>query len=461
MIAVLLTCVTLVFSAWAFGTVEGWAVLTVQCLTFLAAVLALPEIRRRTPPYRSAWSEVWDWRWGLPLLLLCVFLLIQALNPSHTYSSTDYGLTPRKYIRFLPSSVAGNITIEALLKLLTYSAVAWTVSQTCHSRERRHLLLGSVIIGGFAMSVLAILREMEARWNPELTGMFVNENNYAEYANMLIPVTLALGRANHIHAQARMQRSHPSYLLYLVAAMLATSVFMSGSRAGVIVCMASVTAWVALEIMLGMHIKHKIGWVSVFSLLLPVALAAGLLAMFGADTYRTETLDMEGLTSGLDGRIPILKATVRMFQDRWVFGTGGGTFFCAFPYYQPEHTRHFFFRYTHNDWLQYLSELGVIGSTFATALVSGVAWRILTGPGTRSKRRENGNDATRRSSHRHRRRSLETCEERGVIIALAGLCVHACIDFPLHIPAIPLLAAAYLGILHCLRHNAPSRHRSE
>lgn len=454
MITVLLTCVTLIFSAWAFGTVEGWAVLTVQCLTFLAVALALPEIRKRISPGVNVWSEALDWRWAVPLLLLSIFLLIQALNPSHSFSSADYGLTPRDHIQSLPASVAGDVTLQALFKLLTYAAVAWTVSQTCRTRNRRHLLLGSVVAGGFAMSILAILREVEARWNPELTGMFVNENNYAEYANMLIPVALALGRASHVHASAHMHRSHPAYLLYAVAATLATSVFMSGSRAGAIICITSVLAWVTLELMLEVHTRHRFGRSFAFSLLLPAVLAAGLLAIFGADSYRTETMDLEGLTSGLDGRVPILKATVRMFQDRWVFGTGGGTFFCAFPYYQPDHTRHLFFRYTHNDWLQYLSELGVVGSISALALAAGVTWRILT---RQHKRSRHGNEA----GHGGRRRSLETREERGIIIAIIALFVHACIDFPLHIPAIPLLASAYIGMLYCLRNHAPSRRSSE
>lgn len=452
MIAVLLTCVTLVFSAWAFGAVEEWAVLTVQCLTLLAAVLALPEIRRQTPMHRSVWREVWDWRWGLPLILLSAFLLLQALNPSHTYSSSDYGLSPRDHIPFLPSSVAGDVTLGALLRFLTYATVAWTVTHACRTRERRHFLLGVVTLGGFAMSVLAILREMETKWNPELTGMFVNENNYAEYANMLIPVALSLGRAAHLQASARMQRSHPTYLYYFAAAMLATSVFTSGSRAGAIICVASVTAWLCMEIVLGLRFSYKATWVSAFSLLLPIFLGAALLLIFGAETYKTDTVDLNSIAHGLGGRIPILRATFRMFQDRWVYGIGGGTFYCAFPYYQPADTTHYFFRYAHNDWLQFLSELGIVGTTFALALIVGLIWRLVTGPRQRSSQ-------IKETSRSGRRRSVETCEERGVIIAIAGLLVHACVDFPFYIPAIPLLASAYLGILHSLRHNAPRRHR--
>jgi O-antigen ligase len=129
-----------------------------------------------------------------------------------------------------------------------------------------------------------------------------------------------------------------------------------------------------------------------------------------------------------------------MLGDRWAAGTGAGTFACAFPYYQPPALTGLYFRYAHNDWLEYPTELGAIGTALLAWLVGAVLWpvRVRGGQG----------DAPSASDGRgrHRRSTWRRYERRGIALALAGMSIHALVDFPLHIPATLLTASALAGL---------------
>jgi O-antigen ligase len=80
------------------------------------------------------------------------------------------------------------------------------------------------------------------------------------------------------------------------------------------------------------------------------------------------------------------------------------------------------YRYTHNEYLQVLAELGAIGGLLLAALLLMIV----------------------RGLHRawHGRGAVAA----GALAATAALAVHAGFDFVWHIPAIPLLVAALVGL---------------
>src|SRR5664280_1786933 len=80
------------------------------------------------------------------------------------------------------------------------------------------------------------------------------------------------------------------------------------------------------------------------------------------------------------------------------------------------------YRYAHNEYLQVLAELGTIGGLLLAALLLMVVRRLY-----RALRRNGAVSA-------------------GVLAATTALAVHAGLDFVWHIPAIPLLAAALIGL---------------
>jgi O-antigen ligase len=460
-IASLLLMVALVFAAWSYGGVEPWALQWVQMLALLGVAALLLEARLRRQAEDAPASQdaqpFFDWRWAAPLLALAAFVGVQALNASHLYTPGDEGLWPRPHLAWLPRSVSRGVSVESLLLLLTYAAIMAGCRAACPLRGRRLFFLGALLLSGSCMAVLVL---MQRYVNPDpprvMTGMFVNENNYAAYANLLMPVALWLGRGFQRRAAVRLDRSHPGHLLYLAAGLLAASVLVSGSRSGILVTLGLFALWVTDELAHRRREGMPLDVPRLLALAAPLAAAALVFFAYSGGRLGADLKSLDGLAPALHGRLAVIDGMGRMFRDRWACGTGAGTFAAAFPYYQPRELTGLYFRYAHNDWLQYAVELGLAGTALLAALVAGSLWPALSRTRQRWIRHAEGHGAAaesgRHSSHRGEPRQgsiLASHERRGLLAALAGISLHALIDFPIHIPAVAALAAAWVGLAGC------------
>jgi hypothetical protein len=115
------------------------------------------------------------------------------------------------------------------------------------------------------------------------------------------------------------------------------------------------------------------------------------------------------------------------------FGFGPGTFRVVFPSYNigSDHAVPGGWRFLHQDYLQTVLEWGWLGSSLWALLVfGGIAVGIL------SYKRYGTRDWM------PRRRVMQPL----VIVALAGVAMHALVDFPFQIESIQLYVATYLGV---------------
>lgn len=377
---------------------------------------------------RDAFVAVFDLRWFIPLGLLACFLAVQAWNASHVPHGADHGLIPRHHLPFLPRSADRAATLASLWMLGCCAALFVAVRLSVVTRKRMRVFVGLLAVAGMAMAVQAGLDRLTPRPFPVFpaTGPFVNENTFAACINLLITPTLALGRSWQLDAARRGAGSHPGVLAYLAAAVMAGSLLLIRSRAGLLIGAILAAAWFLGE-------REALGgWRRRTAVVL--AGAGCLLAMASA-------AGLPALQDWLHGRWPaelgyraeVLRATVRMWSERWVSGTGAGTFPAVFPYYQPPGLSGFV-RYAHNDWLQMLAEFGVAGS----ALLAWLGWGILRPLRTAAPE---GGGGTRR------RFTLAACETRGLALALAGLGLHAAVDFPMRTPGLILIAFAWAALL--------------
>jgi O-antigen ligase len=134
--------------------------------------------------------------------------------------------------------------------------------------------------------------------------------------------------------------------------------------------------------------------------------------------------DGQQVGDNLSSRWKVNRAVLAMAADRWATGMGAGTFALAFPYYQPRSIPGFFL-HAHNEYLQGLVEIGVLGM----ALFAWMAYGMF---------------ARRVAATAHE--GLARWEYWGLMLALGGLSVHALTDFPLRLPAVSLLAASLIGM---------------
>ena len=132
-----------------------------------------------------------------------------------------------------------------------------------------------------------------------------------------------------------------------------------------------------------------------------------------------------------DTRLLATRVALHALPDVGLLGFGPGTFRAVFPFLNRDQLASGSWRFLHEDYLQTAIEWGWAGSAIWMLLFfGGITAAILS-----LRKRE-----AREWSWR-RRLTLPL-----VVIALAGVALHALMDFPLQIESIQLYAAVYLGL---------------
>ncbi len=95
------------------------------------------------------------------------------------------------------------------------------------------------------------------------------------------------------------------------------------------------------------------------SLLVGVVVTALIIIASTPVVQRITTLTQGGLDKNLESRMNIWDGTLHMIKNNLAAGTGPGTYEVAFPPYQvPGYA--FLPRYTHNDFLQFTADTGIL-----------------------------------------------------------------------------------------------------
>jgi len=167
-----------------------------------------------------------------------------------------------------------------------------------------------------------------------------------------------------------------------------------------------------------------------------VVLTATAVFWLGSGQF-SEKLKATGFTSD---RGALRELSFRMIGDNPFFGTGVGTYRWVFPSYKDERFGSYFYEHAHNDFLETLSEQGVVGfSPLAIALLL-VFIRIVRAYG-------------------RQRDPLIQGALFAVIAGCVSFLIHALVDFNFHIPANAHYFFALLGIgivASSLRENTTS-----
>ena len=171
----------------------------------------------------------------------------------------------------------------------------------------------------------------------------------------------------------------------------------------------------------GMSINPMMGW---------AAVAAVVVATIGL-VLITPQLDALGLTKAGDGdlsRLGILETAKSVLRNHFVLGTGLGGFDEVFKLYEnPDSVTGTFANHAHNDYLQWLIEMGLPGILLLATFVAWwakTAFSIWLSP-------QQSDSSTRKAA----------------TIATMVVFLHSFVDYPLRTPAISVLAAACLAMM--------------
>jgi O-antigen ligase len=405
--------VALFFTALAFGANEAWSVGLFELLiTLLLLLWVVKWVREKE--VRITFPAT-----GWPLLALCALGAAQAaglsLDPEATRGAT----------------LAIFFMLAAFVLAMNFFA----------TRERLSLLVNVLVVYGMALAVFGLVQyftfEGKIYWvrpTPFAAfGPFPNRNHYAGYVEMLAPLPFALIAARAVRRQA--------WLFYgFGGVLMAVSVFVSLSRGG----MMSVVAGIAFVTMLSSRVKprrarqvrdavlvpsrrqrtfllgKRVGGAAVITLAIIVGVfwigAEGLINR-AADSIDSIKSDADA-AGALFSRQEIWKDTWKMVREHPLAGIGLGAYNSVFPHY-ARHDGMYKVDYAHNDYLQALSDGGIVAGVLALCFI-GLLGRAVW-------------QATRAED------PLEAGLALGCGGGLFALLVHSAFDFNLQIPSNALL----------------------
>lgn len=247
-------------------------------------------------------------------------------------------------------------------------------------------------------------------------GSFVSRNNYAGWMEMAIAIPLGMLFSGSIAQDKR--------LIFLTAVVLmGVSVVLSGSRGGLI----------ALVLQIGFLVFITYSRRDRGSRFLKLGLGAGLLvaivlgtAFVGGENALTRIHDGQTTAEGVVTRPQIWKVTLKMTAANMPFGVGLGAYGVAYTKYD-EASGFERVEQAHNDYLQVVSDGGIVGAILGLAflfLVLKLGWK-----GVR----------------------ISDPERRGIAVGcfagIVGILIHSLFDFVLHTTAISLLFLTLIGML--------------
>ncbi len=439
----LLIGVTLVFAPWAFGCTEPWSLKVLEWLCLGSAISFLLE-QRRQPKLQIRYP--WVFVLGCLLLFLVGAQLVNPLELRTIAHWSVYDLV--RGDRSWPHTINWLATLKEGTRWACFLLFGFVAAHHIKTRQDFFFILAILVINTVLVSLEGILQALSdcrqllwfriPRHGGDIFGPFVCRNNFVSYANLALPFALGLAlfpgmRSGRDHDSQTPQR----FFWAFCAAVLFAAVVVSGSRAGVLVSLTIVCVMIFdLVWRRARSSSQKQPWSIWFLLLLGggfVALSGGTLEL-KRRFYETDWLEPT--------RVEIWKASWNAATESLWWGHGLGTFRYLFPFYKPMDIL-LFYEYAHNDWLEAIFDLGVVGFGLLILLVVSILVLV-------AKER-----IFKTSSFR---RSVATA----TFVSLMGCLGHALVDFPLHIAAVQItfITVTALGLASSFLNSASGHHSS-
>jgi O-antigen ligase len=404
----------------------------------IASVYFLIPRRRRIPPADrlvtvSAWTVLGVAALQLAPLPLGLVRIVSAARVELLSATAPVaGGLPR----FVPLSVESYATAEALLSLAAYAVVFLLVRELTLRLDRfPWAMLWPLIVVTTLEAAIGFLQASGNGGSDQATGTYNSRDHYAGLLEMVLPFAamyaVAILRRNlrpkGMPARAALQACG----MMIAAALLLIAIVFALSRMGFFCALAALVVAAALSLAVrgwrdDAPVKAALWRRAMPAAIVAAVVLAGVVVLPSAALVSrfSDLAHTEDITA--DTRAQLWRDTVPLIKDYPWFGCGLGAYESCFYKYKtvaPMNTADF----AHNDYLQVLAELGIVG--FAAGLV--FVLRILLGVG-------------RNVLYAH---SIdERCRSIACVASMTAMLLHSLVDFNMYVPANAVVFAWIAGV---------------
>jgi O-antigen ligase len=360
-------CVAIVLSALAYGTVHYWALalFNLGALTILVLWvvdgLSLGTFRVNRNLLQ------------LPLLGGIVLGLVQLLPLREVSSGGATSIALVNTLTLDPNST--RLVLVQLSSLFVYFAATLVFIDT---RHRLQILVRTIMVFGFLLAILGLSQSFtsptKVYWFRELNqstafGPFINRHHFAGYMELTIALPLGLLFAGAVDKEKR-------FIYLFIAGLMGVALVMTASRGGIISLVAEIFFLMIVTAIWrkpshrrrrkGHRFKFVLGRLGMTGALL-VALFLGVV-LLGGEFSINRFIDSVNTDDPTTGRAHFWSVTLDIIKAHPYLGTGLGAFGVIYTKYD---TRSGLYRLeqAHNDYLQVLSDAGIIGAVLALSFV--------------------------------------------------------------------------------------------
>jgi O-antigen ligase len=378
----------LMFGPLAFGAVEPWSTFILEAGSALLALLWL---------YKQALEGEITIEWNplfLPMAGFGVLILLQII---------------------LGASAYRHDTLSGAMLYCSYALLCFLSGQTLLRSSQARTIAVILALYGFSIAAFALLQGVAPNgklyWlrQPSMGGWiygpYVNHNHYAGLMELMVPIPLVLSLTRLAGEKERIAAG-------IAAAIMVGTVFLSGSRGGMLAIFIELVVFGVVLLRQRRSLRIAVG-VAAFAVVL-----VSLLTWLGGKelTSRVSSISTEARSEISGGmRLSIDRDAFLMFRNKPVLGWGLGSFPIVYPQFRSFYTN-FFVNEAHNDYLQLLCEMGLLG--FGTLI-----WFLVV--------------LYRRGLPKIRNwmSDVSSAATLACILGVTGILVHSLLDFNLQIPA--------------------------
>ncbi len=446
--------IALLIPVWFHGSMSmtaHWLTLVCAALAFvwLWIPLGRSNILNLNPPPSVAWKHLRTFPLFWLGLLLLGYVTVAGFNPRYEISflqGAQCWLDQDFDARF-PAGVDAPLPLASSWKVLLEWGTVWlgicAVWGGCRHRRSVHFLLWMLALSAGTVGLVGAAHSFSGSQNylwlgavyngHGIFGPFLYDNHAAAYLVVGMVAAGVLALIHFVRSLITLSVTGPQIFLSVLALVILTTLFVTRSRAGIV--LGALGALLLIVLMIVAYRRRHSGGVGRVGLFAVVLFGLGtVLALSQVPWHRLGKdfgLDKGAANGskvwGTETRLEAYEATYQMWKDAPVLGWGAGSFRYVFPDYQAQSEllsklevgKKFHWEHAHNDWLEALAELGLVGFAFLAAGLIWCASRLWVW--------------RKQVSHGH----LMALGGAGIVLA------HAGVDFVLHNPAV-LLGCAML-----------------